>query len=328
MDEARSLGRVGLMGLPQLADSLRGIAPEPNRMPSSDSFSLLSQWRTILKANDLSANTIHLYTYGVWNLAASFDFEVHLLDMDESHIARFLAGLGNRSTCKEQYAKGIRSFYGWATRRGYLLVNPIGVIRPRRAHRADPERFELDELEQLLAAAGAHDRRRAFAILACLGLGARRTEFVNIRRADIDWGNMVVHLRVTKGSKPRQVDISPWAEQGLRGLLEGTEGELLLDIEPNTLNAWVHQAAVECGFPPGKKRHVHTLRATYASMLADAGTPVHVIAKLLGHASISTTSVYLAVGKNRPTKEAVQTLAGPLLGDDHRSVVRAGRGGP
>ena len=56
----------------------------------------------------------------------------------------------------------------------------------------------------------------------------------------------------------------------------------------------MNQAARDAGFPKGRKRRAHTLRATFASQLAHKGVPTVVIRDLLGHESIETTNVYVA----------------------------------
>lgn len=288
----------------------RPTAPEDRALDSADSLALLGAWRALLEANDLSEGTIHHYTYGVFRLIESAGF-THPLDITETQIALFLASLSSHSSAKEQYAKGIRNFYTWAVHAGYLLTSPVGLIKPKRVHRAPPERFEYDELVRLLIAASARDPRRGWAILASLSLGTRRTEFVSIRAVDIDWERRVVKLTNTKGRRPREVDMGPWAEEALRELLKSSDGDRLLPIQPSTFNAWVHAAAIDCGFPPGRKQHSHTLRASFASMLADDNVPVHVIARLLGHQSIATTSAYLAIGGRRDTRSAVRVMGPP-----------------
>jgi integrase len=275
-----------------------------------DAFWSLSEWVAWLEANDLSAKTIQHYSLAMYKLLGEFlRWRVHPFDVDESHVVRFLASIGDRSATKHQYAKGIRSFYSWAVRRSYLLTSPVGEIHPRKPRRSPQERFEYEELVRLLIAAAWRDERRAWAILACLSLGTRRTEFVNIRWSDVRWDRGVVHLRVTKGRRPRDVDLSPWAATALVELRRWSRGERILDIEPNTFTRWVHEAATDCGFPPGRLRRAHTLRATYASMLADAGTPPQVIQGELGHANVATTSEYLAIGRGAG-RQAVQIFGG------------------
>lgn len=266
----------------------------------------------MLEARDLSEQTIRLYTYGVWRLLEFHGFRVKPVALDENHIAAFLASLGKRAPSKEHYAKGIRSFCTWLYRNGYLERDPLMDIHPRRVQPVEPVRYEREEMARLLAAADARDPRRRWAILACLGLGTRRTEFVSIRRTDIDWVAMRVNLRVTKGRRPRSVPIGPWAAEALRELerLSPPGQPFLLPIAPNTLNDWVHTAADDAQITGERKQRAHTLRATFASYLLDDGVPIHVVSKLLGHSNIAATTPYAAVGPGA-REDAVMRL-GPV----------------
>lgn len=291
-----------------------GLMPEASP-PVVDSLALLGEWRAFMRARDMSDKTIHDYSYGLWRLLDHTDFTVHLLDVDEGHVVRFLADLGKHSPSKSEYAKGIRAFFKWSVRRGYRLINPIDEdVMPRRAPPAPMERFEVSELTRLLIAAAWRDQRRAWAILACMGLGCRRSEFVAIRLDDINWDRMVLQIRGenAKGRKARSIDIGPWAADAIAELAKLSTGDRLLAIQPSTMNEWVKQAARDCGFPAGRKQRVHTLRSSFASFLLDENVPVHVVAGLLGHANIKTTSGYAVIGQHRSTRAAVSVL-GPGL---------------
>jgi site-specific recombinase XerD len=97
-------------------------------MGSPDSFGLLGAWLELLHANDVAETTTRAYVYGVWNLLFFHGFKVPLDQIDEGHIAAFLASLGNRSTSKEQYAKGLRSFFDWAHRDDGVPPHVVGAI--------------------------------------------------------------------------------------------------------------------------------------------------------------------------------------------------------
>jgi hypothetical protein len=57
----------------------------------------------------------------------------------------------------------------------------------------------------------------------------------------------------------RSYELEPWSN--------GT----LVGIQPQTFTCWVNEAARKAGFPPGRKRRAHTLRATFAPLLAHEG---------------------------------------------------------
>jgi integrase/recombinase XerD len=287
-------------------------------LEDGDSLGLIRDWQRTLRARDLASKTRHYYWLGVSALLEHLDFEVHILDITESEIASYLASIGDRSSQKVLMAKGIISFYKWATRRGYLLTNPMTEdITPRRRDPSPQVRFEMDEIARLLIAAWTHHERKAWAILACLGLGTRRGEFVGIKLTDINWQRMTVTV-FGKGRRYREIDIGPWAAEALHELERWSDGTWLVTkypghggpIAPNTLGDWVREAAKDCGFTEGRMQRSHTLRSTFISMLIDANQPLHVVQKLAGHRSVKTTSGYMAVGKTRSTKAAVAVMGG------------------
>jgi integrase/recombinase XerC len=57
----------------------------------------------------------------------------------------------------------------------------------------------------------------------------------------------------------------------------------------------------------------HVLRHTFAKRLVDAGVPLPIVARLLGHNSIKTTAIYVEPGQEDLAK-AVELLPGG--GDD------------
>lgn len=293
------------------------VGEGPETLEDGDSLGLIRDWQRTLRVRDLADSTRHNYWLGVAGLIEFHDFEIHVLDMTESHIAAFLASIGNRSASKTLKAKGIISFYKWATRRGFLLMNPMTEDITPRAKEASPmQRFEMAELDALLTAAFKAHPRRAWAILACLGLGTRRGEFVRIKFSDIDWGRMVVTV-FGKGSRYREIDIGPWAAAALKELRRWSDGTWLLTrypghgppLQASTFGDWVKEAARECGFI-GRKQRSHTLRSSFISMLLDANQPPHVVQKLAGHRSIKTTSGYAVVGQVRSTAAAVAVMGG------------------
>lgn len=84
----------------------------------------------------------------------------------------------------------------------------------------------------------------------------------------------------------------------------------ILGYHPQWFSMIVHQAAVDAGFPPGR-RNAHLLRSSFATHLLGKGVPISVVSKLLGHSQIATTSRYLAVrGEDRRAAVDSLSLAG------------------
>jgi site-specific recombinase XerD len=275
-----------------------GVAADINTMHVPvqqvyDDLGMLREWTMLLAATDIAPRTVELYTYALWRLLAFHRFQIHLVDMTEGAIVQFLAAQGARSTSKQVYYRGIRSFFAWAQRRGFLLDNPTDWAKPKRVPRSEAEALSIDELTRLLLAASYRSPQRGWAMLACFALGTRRGEFVNIRRGDVDHSAGLVHLEVTKGGKRRLVPMGPWAAEAIGELETLSTTDYICPVQPNTFTMWVQQAARDCGFT-GKKARAHALRASFATYLSEQGVEIATISNLLGHSSIAVTSAYVA----------------------------------
>jgi len=150
--------------------------------------------------------------------------------------------------------------------------------------------------------------------------GLRATELCRLQGADIDSERMAVVVRQGKGKKDRQVPLSPdllpqlrryWKLYGLQSWL--FPGHRL--SEPLTRHG-VHHICAQAGKDAKLKKAIypHLLRHTYATHLLEAGMDLRSIQLLLGHASLSSTSVYLHVANPalETTKSPLNTLAIPL----------------
>ena len=68
-----------------------------------------------------------------------------------------------------------------------------------------------------------------------------------------------------------------------------------------------------------KKANLHCLRKSYATNLANAGTPVHTLMKLMGHSSIVTTQKYYLRSSDENEKKAVEELEKMSVGGSSES---------
>jgi integrase/recombinase XerD len=238
-------------------------------------------------------------------------FLVALREGDEDH-----PPLAANSAARAVVA--VRGFHRFLLREGLTTVDPARGIRPPAPPKRLPKAISVQDVEALLAAAGADETPRALrdrALLELLyGCGARISEAVGLDVDDLDAdpaGSGTVRLR-GKGGKERVVPVGSYARdavsaylvRGRPALAASGSGSpaLFLNARGGRLSrqsAWtVLRAAAERA---GLRRAVspHTLRHSFATHLLDGGADVRVVQELLGHASVTTTQVYTLVTVDR-----------------------------
>lgn len=163
-------------------------------------------------------------------------------------------------------------------------------------------------------------------VLLCALLAARGSEVAGLRVGDIDWDNRVVIverqcypgsgglcLKPPKGRRARRVPILDALAPTLarltkdrepeEPLLRGPRGGVITSASLRRATDW-DALLVSLGHE-GFRRH--GLRHTGATWLANAGVPLDVVARILGHTSLETTRTYLHVD-DRQLAEAAETL--------------------
>lgn len=133
--------------------------------------------------------------------------------------------------------------------------------------------------------------------------GLRVGEAVRLCSKDIDGKRLLIHVRFGKGNKERYTILSPVLLELLRRYWRESREDksywLFPSQEPTrpvdrTLLRHILLTAIKRS---GIKKHVtiHTLRHCFATHLLENGADIRLIQCLLGHAQISSTTVYAQV---------------------------------
>jgi site-specific recombinase XerD len=158
-----------------------------------------------------------------------------------------------------------------------------------------------DEVRRMIAAAPTLLQRTILIVLYATGM--RRMEASLLKVADIDSERMVIHVRQGKGSRDRDVPMTPKLLWILREyfrwkrprvyLFPSTEGQrgITSPMSDNAIWHTCRQAARRAGIK--KAVGAHTMRHSYATALLEAGTDLRTIQLLLGHMEIKDTAIYL-----------------------------------
>lgn len=127
--------------------------------------------------------------------------------------------------------------------------------------------------------------------------GCRREEALSLQHSQVDWSRLEVTFSGnTKSGKARTVPLTDAAAAAIEAMPKAPGCDCVF-YNPDTLRRW-H----DCRKPWETARtvagqvsvRIKDLRSAFAIRLAEAGTPMHAIQKVLGHASVTTTECYYA----------------------------------
>jgi integrase len=200
----------------------------------------------------------------------------------------------------------LSSFYAFSIKRGLLTRNPLALVERRPVQ--DYAAAQPLSAESVADALASIDRdspqgKRDFALLAvAIFTGRRLSELAHIRWGDITWEKG--HATVTftgKGAKVMRDTLPVGLSAALQDYVSTVHGT----PTPETV-VWVSLSNYHFAQPLSLQgiadicqKHlgtskVHATRHSFAHLMEQLGAPVSEIQSRLGHASLQTTSKYLA----------------------------------
>jgi integrase/recombinase XerD len=194
----------------------------------------------------------------------------------------------------------VRRFLAWALLHGHVLQDLAGliVIQPRETL---PRTLNEGEVEALIEKGGRDARERA--VLEVLyGTGLRAGELCRLAPDDVDLLAGLLYVRQGKGRKDRVVPFGQRVRAAvlayLRECRPAKGGPLFLTKRGRPLTRGTLEDLV---WKAGKRASLtrlaspHRLRHSFATHLLRNGADIRHIQLLMGHASLSSTQVYLGI---------------------------------
>lgn len=221
--------------------------------------------------------------------------------------------LSKRSIARKY--SSIRTFYNYLEKKNILENNIFNLVENPKKEEKLPRfinEYELDKMFEIPDNSPKGQRDRL--ILELLyGTGVRVSELVNIKINDIDFNNNSIKVR-GKGNKDRYVfygkyckeAINNYIKNGRISLLNGQTCDYLLlnrfgkNISVVSIRKILNEIINKCSLDI--KISPHVLRHTFATHLLNEGADIMHVKELLGHSSLSTTSIYTHV-TNEKIKE-------------------------
>ena len=218
-------------------------------------------------------------------------------------------GLGARSLARKLSA--VKTFSRWLADREGLEITAILATRPPKFRKPLPRPLAPSDARAMIGAVGDAAAEpwvaaRDTAVLTLLwGCGLRISEALGLESEALPLGPS---LRVLgKGAKERMVPVLPAARTAVDAyaalcpwdlsagpLFRGIKGGRL---SQGAVSGAMARARMALGLPASATPHA--LRHSFATHLLEAGGDLRAIQELLGHASLSTTQAYTAVGNAR-----------------------------
>lgn len=226
----------------------------------------------------------------------------------------------------------VRQFYRFALGEGWRTDDPSRRLDAPRQGRSLPKTLSRDEIEALLAAAGAAENSAGLRLIALVEMayasGLRVSELLALKVEAVRRDPAYLIVR-GKGGKERLAPLNTAAREAIKTWLDARDAAR----KPNTPDsAWLFpshgksghltprrfaqlldQAAVTAGIEPSRVSP-HVLRHAFATHLLEGGADLRVVQTLLGHADISTTQIYTHVATDRLSQ--VVHANHPLAKDD------------
>lgn len=219
-----------------------------------------------------------------------------------------------RATSVGRRLSALRRYYRLALERREVGEDPTLRVRSPRRPRRLPRSLSEQQVEALLAvpdvaqALGLRDRAMLETLYAT---GLRVSELVGLKRVQVSLDAGVVRV-MGKGSKERLVPLGEeavaWIARYLdasRPALAGTSKDDHVFVTarggPMTRQAFwqlVKRHALAAGIAPAALSP-HVLRHAFATHLINHGADLRIVQLLLGHADITTTTIYTHVARER-----------------------------
>lgn len=279
-------------------DSLALGDVRPFRRNSFSVGDLVSEWVTVnrstFSAGHLGSAECALKRWVMPKLG-----KVHLEDVSTQRVMEIRsrmqeAGLSPKYT--NNTLTTLRAVLNYAVRLGYIGKLPF-TLAPLKIQKKPRPTLPRSRVREFFDVVDRQAQNPHIPVLmrVMVGLGLREAEALGMRWEWFDLERRTYIVGKAKGKEARVVPVPSWLWDSIHAM-------------PKALSEWVFPA--EDGKPHRSQfckkvlRRVclelglgnvtqHRLRATFATLHAEAGTPISEIQGMLGHKSISTTMIYV-----------------------------------
>ena len=197
----------------------------------------------------------------------------------------------------DNYRRVLNSFYNYCVNNGLLYKNPILKLGAIKKVKKVKQAFSYEEIIYLRENLKNLRDKAIFELL--LSSGMRVGELVSLNHKDLNMTERTVIVH-GKGDKEREVFFNELAKVSINRYLESrddTNPALFVTINrPHTrlgvtgVETMLRNVGKRAGV---NKVHPHRFRRHFATSMIHKGVHIEQVQKLLGHAEIATTQMYI-----------------------------------
>jgi integrase/recombinase XerD len=263
----------------------------------------------------LSKNTLEAYRRDLTMYARWLESQGYGLDQtQELHLNAYFSFKheGSKATSANRRLTVLKRYFRWALRERRMQEDPTLKLQSARQALRVPKSLSEAQVEALLAAPedtplGLRDRAMLELLYAS---GLRVSELVGLKTFHLSMNDGVLRV-MGKGNKERLVPFGLVAAEAITAYLADARPEILAGQQTEDLfvtargsamsrvmfwmlvKKYARVAGIHVSLSP------HTLRHAFATHLLNHGADLRAVQLLLGHADISTTTIYTHVARER-----------------------------
>ena len=279
-------------------------------MDRQETLTLASCIQAYLRARRLdgySDKTLYSYKLHLKRLTTDLGDSAPIESIGLEHLRTHLTSLTHLQTSSlANEVRALKAFFKWLYEEEVLMRNPALKLREPRLPARIPKALSVEEVELLRDA--CEDLLEHASIDFFFATGCRVSEIHQLDRIDLDWARRSAVV-LGKGNKEREVYSGAKAALWLKRYLGARsdsclalfvtkrrrlqENEMLQRqrLSTSQMQRIFKQVAKRCGLE--EKVTPHILRHTLATLLLNQGAPIAAVQSILGHASPTTTQLYV-----------------------------------
>lgn len=207
----------------------------------------------------------------------------------------------------------LRSFFAFLVDQRLVAASPAQDVPFARAPRRDEPSLSARDVGKLLAVLAKEVSwrgvRDSCIVLLLFHTGLRLSEMLSLDVGQVDLGNALLREVRRKGGREQPLPLNADALSALKAWLEARKGLVIEGdalfvsrlggrLSKRAVQGRVKEVGEAAGVP---SLHPHLLRHSFATEVLAAGGNLEEVRRLLGHASITTTSRY-----SHPSDEALR----------------------